>query len=385
MGELADAYADPALGAFDLEFYDGDGRVRRSLGDSWNVRFEQIPPVRPFRWPKGGKSFAGWYNAATMRDHVGYESWLERDRLILLDADAGVTQISAPPSESASPRTPPSPRSSTPLRRQAASPARRCNRRSRNSWMPIPHTRGGTLAAPDHPPQGSAPPGLPPLRWRRRHRSAGDLLDHPRPEYLPTPQALDRHRRHNPGEQIDINVPPESLRAQRHHRNLMARQGRRWVRSAYSDAREIFLSWMEDSADPFGDLEIARAVLRDGVGRQPSRDTLLTLLFHPQIIDLAGLLASPEWERRAFATGSTIWLIKQVTLRGILIGYLPKDRQDPLVTWVEQHVSFHKFAAIHGMGLYNVLFPRETIHLPKQYGQPGSDIRASPIHPHWLR
>ncbi|MFH9478149.1 TnsA-like heteromeric transposase endonuclease subunit [Streptomyces anulatus] len=51
------------------------------------MRFDQVSPVRSFRWAKGGESFAGWYYAATTGTHVGYESWLERDRLILLDAD----------------------------------------------------------------------------------------------------------------------------------------------------------------------------------------------------------------------------------------------------------------------------------------------------------
>ncbi|MCC3778806.1 TnsA-like heteromeric transposase endonuclease subunit [Streptomyces sp. UNOB3_S3] len=97
VGELADACVDPALGAFDLVFYDDGTRIRRPLGGSWNVRFEHVPPVRPFRWPKGGKSFAGWYYAATAGGHIGYESWLERDRLILLDTDPGVTGIASQP------------------------------------------------------------------------------------------------------------------------------------------------------------------------------------------------------------------------------------------------------------------------------------------------
>ncbi|WP_442942601.1 TnsA-like heteromeric transposase endonuclease subunit [Nonomuraea sp. LP-02] len=41
--------------------------------------------------------FAGWCYSATNTDHVGYESWLERDRLILLDADPEVTGIASQP------------------------------------------------------------------------------------------------------------------------------------------------------------------------------------------------------------------------------------------------------------------------------------------------
>ncbi|MEF3115216.1 TnsA-like heteromeric transposase endonuclease subunit [Streptomyces chrestomyceticus] len=97
MGELADGYAAPNLGAFELGFLEGGVRVRRSLEACWGVRFERAAPVRPFRWPKGGKSFAGWYFCATTGGHIGYESWLERDRLILLDADSQVTGIASQP------------------------------------------------------------------------------------------------------------------------------------------------------------------------------------------------------------------------------------------------------------------------------------------------
>ncbi|MEU6072130.1 TnsA-like heteromeric transposase endonuclease subunit [Streptomyces sp. NPDC047082] len=97
VGQLADAYADPDLGAFDLGFLEDGVQVRRSLAACWGVRFEQAAPVRRFRWSKGGKSFAGWYFCATTGEHIGYESWLERDRLILLDADPQVTGIASQP------------------------------------------------------------------------------------------------------------------------------------------------------------------------------------------------------------------------------------------------------------------------------------------------
>ncbi|MEV8312396.1 TnsA-like heteromeric transposase endonuclease subunit [Streptomyces flavidovirens] len=97
VGELAGPYADPTLGSFDLDFYDGNTRVHRSLAVSWNACFEKVDPVRSFRWTKGGDSFAGWHWSATTCDHVGYESWLERDRLILLDADPEVIGIASQP------------------------------------------------------------------------------------------------------------------------------------------------------------------------------------------------------------------------------------------------------------------------------------------------
>ncbi|MFJ9523708.1 TnsA-like heteromeric transposase endonuclease subunit [Kitasatospora sp. NPDC101801] len=94
---LALAYGDEALSAFDLAFRRGDGLHRAHLGGCWDVRFEDVEPVREFRWTKGGESFAGLYYSATMGDHVGYESWLERDRLILLDRDPQVVAVASQP------------------------------------------------------------------------------------------------------------------------------------------------------------------------------------------------------------------------------------------------------------------------------------------------
>ncbi|MEV6480021.1 TnsA-like heteromeric transposase endonuclease subunit [Streptomyces sp. NPDC051576] len=67
------------------------------MGAGWGVRFEDVPPVRGFRWNKGDRSFPGWYYAGTTGSHVGYESWLERDRLILLDFDPDVVGIASQP------------------------------------------------------------------------------------------------------------------------------------------------------------------------------------------------------------------------------------------------------------------------------------------------
>ncbi|MGA4839212.1 TnsA-like heteromeric transposase endonuclease subunit [Streptomyces sp. G45] len=46
---------------------------------------------------QGRESFAGWHFCATTGEHIGYESRLERDRLILLDADPQVTGIASQP------------------------------------------------------------------------------------------------------------------------------------------------------------------------------------------------------------------------------------------------------------------------------------------------
>ncbi|MCX5522692.1 TnsA-like heteromeric transposase endonuclease subunit [Streptomyces bobili] len=97
MEALSRAYGDEALAAFELDFRSDGERRRLPLGTSWQVPFEAVEPVRPFRWDKDTLGFAGWYYSVTARNHVGYESWLERDRLILLDRDPQVRAISSQP------------------------------------------------------------------------------------------------------------------------------------------------------------------------------------------------------------------------------------------------------------------------------------------------
>ncbi|MET7361968.1 TniQ family protein [Streptomyces sp. NPDC005562] len=188
----------------------------------------------------------------------------------------------------------------------------------------------------------------------------------------------------NADEQVDISRLPDTLRAQRHHRNLMARHGRRWVRNAYPDARKMYFAWLQQSADPFDLLDIARRILADGTGNLPSPDLTLTMVFHPQVVTLAGLLAGREWERRAVATGHVAWLVEQITDRNILLGYVPKERTDPLIQWVERHFSTHKFVAFHrSPTIYDAFFPRETIPPPRQPDETDAETRWSPFHPYY--
>ncbi|GAA2608063.1 hypothetical protein GCM10009863_21850 [Streptomyces axinellae] len=70
---------------------------RRPLLDCATVRFEDAVPVRPFRWSWGGRHFPGWYWAATTGQHVGFEAWLERDRLVLMDFDPAVVGMASQP------------------------------------------------------------------------------------------------------------------------------------------------------------------------------------------------------------------------------------------------------------------------------------------------
>ncbi|MFE2446098.1 TnsA-like heteromeric transposase endonuclease subunit [Streptomyces sp. NPDC059426] len=54
-------------------------------------------PVRAFRWSRGLGHFPGWWWTATTGCHVGFESWLEQDRLIVLDFDPDVVGIASQP------------------------------------------------------------------------------------------------------------------------------------------------------------------------------------------------------------------------------------------------------------------------------------------------
>ncbi len=82
----------------EAEFIDVDGTVRREpLSRCWSVAFERVPPVREFSSFRGQRNRPGWWWFASTGEHVGHESWLERDRLMALDADPGVVAVAAQP------------------------------------------------------------------------------------------------------------------------------------------------------------------------------------------------------------------------------------------------------------------------------------------------
>ncbi|MEU2909769.1 TnsA-like heteromeric transposase endonuclease subunit [Streptomyces massasporeus] len=82
----------------ELEYVPAAGvRERGSLGRLWSVRFESVRPERQFPAFRGQGNWCGWYWSATCGGHVGYESWLERDRLMLLDFDPLVTGMASQP------------------------------------------------------------------------------------------------------------------------------------------------------------------------------------------------------------------------------------------------------------------------------------------------
>jgi hypothetical protein len=92
------AVAGPTSARFEVEFVGADGVVRRGpLAQCWSVRFEEVAPVRSFPSYRGQRNFPGWWWSSTMDCHVGYESWLERDRVMMLDFDPKVTAFASQP------------------------------------------------------------------------------------------------------------------------------------------------------------------------------------------------------------------------------------------------------------------------------------------------
>ena len=92
------AAAARAAGEFELEYsLPGAGWRREPLPACAGERFEDAVPVRPFHFEKGQASFAGWWWMASTGRHVGFESWLERDHLMLLDFNPDVAAVSSQP------------------------------------------------------------------------------------------------------------------------------------------------------------------------------------------------------------------------------------------------------------------------------------------------
>jgi hypothetical protein len=93
------AAAEAATGAdFEVAFTGQDGCERQvALSQCWSERFEQVPPVREFGSFPGQSHFPGLWWFASSGGHVGFESWLERDVVMLLDADPRVTAVASQP------------------------------------------------------------------------------------------------------------------------------------------------------------------------------------------------------------------------------------------------------------------------------------------------
>jgi hypothetical protein len=82
---------------FEFAYVDERGQQRVALTEAWSVPFEAGVPVRGFPSYKGQRHYNGRWWTATTGGLVGYESWLERDRLMLLDFDPDVVGIAFQP------------------------------------------------------------------------------------------------------------------------------------------------------------------------------------------------------------------------------------------------------------------------------------------------
>ena len=80
----------------DVAFVDAAGCARReslSACSGWTVPFETVLPVRRFGSHRGQRSFEGLWWSATIADHVGFESWLERDHVMAMDFDSAGRRV----------------------------------------------------------------------------------------------------------------------------------------------------------------------------------------------------------------------------------------------------------------------------------------------------
>lgn len=86
------------IDGFEVGYVTEDGAEHRvELTNAWSAPFEEFRPVRRFPSYKGQRHFPGRWWSATMGRHVGYESWLERDHLMLLDFDPTVVGVASQP------------------------------------------------------------------------------------------------------------------------------------------------------------------------------------------------------------------------------------------------------------------------------------------------
>ena len=94
---LARTRRPPAM-ALQVLFVDGGGSRRQlPLATGWAARFECGQPVRSFPSRRGQRNFPGLWWSATTGEHVGFESWLEREHAMMLDFDPAVVAFSSQP------------------------------------------------------------------------------------------------------------------------------------------------------------------------------------------------------------------------------------------------------------------------------------------------
>ena len=83
---------------FEVGFTGGDGAERRvPLAEAARLPLEEALPARRIVSRRGQRHLPGQWWSATDGRHVGFESWLERDHLMLLDFDPAVTAVASQP------------------------------------------------------------------------------------------------------------------------------------------------------------------------------------------------------------------------------------------------------------------------------------------------
>ena len=81
-----------------MEFKTSAGSVRMALSDCVAAGFmSECSPVRRFPVQSWSVELSGCWWLSTTRQHVGYESWLERDHVMALDADPAVISVVSQP------------------------------------------------------------------------------------------------------------------------------------------------------------------------------------------------------------------------------------------------------------------------------------------------
>jgi hypothetical protein len=83
---------------FEVAFVDADGDERQEpLTGCLGAEFERARPVRGFASFPGQSHFPGLWWFSSAGTHVGFESWLERDVVMWLDADPDVAAVASQP------------------------------------------------------------------------------------------------------------------------------------------------------------------------------------------------------------------------------------------------------------------------------------------------
>ncbi len=87
----------PATGVRVVFLDESGAKQSGALEVLWGTGFEHVSPVRSFGSFQGQRSFQGSWWFATTGEHVGFESWVERDAVMLLDFDPDVVAVSSQP------------------------------------------------------------------------------------------------------------------------------------------------------------------------------------------------------------------------------------------------------------------------------------------------